>query len=241
MSAKAEKDARELLLKEYRGMLSTHSRALPGYPFGSVVPYCLDGEGLPLILISRIAQHTRNLQVDPRCCLLIGEREAVDVQAAGRLSLVGDARQLQDETAIAEAAEVYYRCFPAARDYHRTHDFDFWRLEPVRWRFIGGFGAIHWLNSVTLANPFAGEMERGMLQHMNRDHAEAIAHYVALAGLPDNEPAELVGLDGEGLRLRIGAALHWLPYPQPCRTPAEVRAALVALARAEHWPAPELE
>lgn len=241
MSAKAEKDARELLLKEYRGMLSTHSRALPGYPFGSVVPYCLDGEGLPLILISRIAQHTRNLQVDPRCCLLIGEREAVDVQAAGRLSLVGDARQLQDQAAITEAAEVYYRCFPAARDYHRTHDFDFWRLEPVRWRFIGGFGAIHWLNSVTLANPFAGEMERGMLQHMNRDHAEAIAHYVALAGLPDNEPAELVGLDGEGLRLRIGAALHWLPYPQPCRTPAEVRAALVALARAEHWPAPELE
>ncbi len=241
MSAKAEKDARELLLKEYRGMLSTHSRALPGYPFGSVVPYCLDGEGLPLILISRIAQHTRNLQVDSRCCLLIGERDAVDVQAAGRLSLVGDARQLQDQAAITEAAEVYYRCFPAARDYHRTHDFDFWRLEPARWRFIGGFGAIHWLNSVTLANPFAGEMERGMLQHMNRDHAEAIAHYVALAGLPDNEPAELVGLDGEGLRLRIGAALHWLPYPQPCRTPAEVRAALVALARAEHWPAPELE
>lgn len=241
MSAKAEKDARELLLKEYRGMLSTHSRALPGYPFGSVVPYCLDGEGLPLILISRIAQHTRNLQVDPRCCLLIGERDAVDVQAAGRLSLVGDARQLQDQAAITEAAEVYYRCFPAARDYHRTHDFDFWRLEPVRWRFIGGFGAIHWLNSVTLANPFAGEVERGMLEHMNRDHAEAIAHYVALAGLPDNEPAELVGLDGEGLHLRIGAALHWLPYPQPCRTPAEVRAALVTLARAEHWPAPELE
>src|SRR5690606_14109606 len=109
------------------------------------------------------------------------------------------------------------------------------------WRFIGGFGAIHWLNSVTLANPFAGEVERGMLEHMNRDHAEAIAHHVALAGLPDNEPAELVGLGGEGLRLRIGAALHWLPYPQPCRSAAEVRAALVALARAEHWPAPELE
>src|SRR5690606_11165205 len=219
MSAKAEKDARELLLKEYRGMLSTHSRALPGYPFGSVVPYCLDGEGLPLILISRIAQHTRNLQVDPRCCLLIGERDAVEVQAAGRLSLVGDARQLQDQAAITEAAEVYYRCFPAARDYHRTHDFDFWRVAPVRWRFIGGFGAIPWLNSVTRATPWAGEVERGMIEHMHRDHAEAIAHYVALAGLPDNEPAELVGLGSEGLRLRIGAALHWLPYPQPCRTP----------------------
>ncbi|MBE0944683.1 heme iron utilization protein, partial [Escherichia coli] len=49
------------------------------------------------------------------------------------------------------------------------HDFDFWVLQPVQWRFIGGFGAIHWLAAerVPLANPFAGEAERGMVEHMN--------------------------------------------------------------------------
>lgn len=62
MSVEAAKHARELLLKEYRGVLSTLSKAMPGFPFGSVVPYCLDEQGRPLILISRIAQHTHNLQ-----------------------------------------------------------------------------------------------------------------------------------------------------------------------------------
>ena len=58
MSVEAAKHARELLLKEYRGALATQSKAMPGFPFGSVVPYCLDDQGRPLILISRIAQHT---------------------------------------------------------------------------------------------------------------------------------------------------------------------------------------
>ena len=71
MSVEAAKNARELLLKEYRGVLSTHSKSMPGFPFGSVVPYCLDELGRPLILISRIAQHTHNLQKDPKCSLFV--------------------------------------------------------------------------------------------------------------------------------------------------------------------------
>ncbi|MGH8486265.1 MAG: pyridoxamine 5'-phosphate oxidase family protein, partial [Pseudomonas sp.] len=103
MSAKVAQQARELLLKEYRGVLSTHSKSMPGFPFGSVVPYCLDAEGNPLILISRIAQHTHNLQKDPKCSLLVGEREAEDVQAVGRLTVLAEAHKLEDPAAI-EAA-----------------------------------------------------------------------------------------------------------------------------------------
>ncbi|PKM25362.1 MAG: heme iron utilization protein [Gammaproteobacteria bacterium HGW-Gammaproteobacteria-13] len=236
MSVKAGKHARELLLKEYRGVLSTHSKAMPGFPFGSVVPYCLDADGYPLILISRIAQHTHNLKQDGKCSLLVGERGAEDVQAVGRLTLLAQARQLDDEAQIAAAAQRYYRYFPDSRGYHQAHDFDFWRLEPVRWRYIGGFGAIHWLDQVALANPFAGDSEIGMLEHMNSDHGNAIAHYVQLAGLPSHAPAELVGLDSEGFHLRIGQGLHWLAFPTSCNSPLEVRQALVALARAEVWP-----
>ena len=106
MSAEARKHARQLLLKEYRGVLSTHSQAMPGFPFGSVVPYCLDARGWPLLLISRIAQHTRNLKADARCSLLVGERAAEDVQAAGRLTLLAEARQLDDGAAIEAAARL---------------------------------------------------------------------------------------------------------------------------------------
>ncbi|WCD81687.1 MULTISPECIES: HugZ family pyridoxamine 5'-phosphate oxidase [Pseudomonas] len=235
MSVKAAKNARELLLKEYRGVLSTQSKAMPGFPFGSVAPYCLDAAGRPLILISRIAQHTHNLQKDPKCSLLVGERGADDIQAVGRLTLLAEARQITDAAEIAAASERYYRFFPQSRDYHQTHDFDFWVLEPVRARFIGGFGAIHWIDQVVLANPFAGETERSMIEHMNSDHQSAIAHYLALRGLP-GEAAELVSIDSEGFHLRIGQNVHWLPFPTSCNNPGSVRQALVALARAESWP-----
>lgn len=236
MSVTAAKNARELLLKEYRGMLSTHSKAMPGFPFGSVVPYCLDEQGRPLILISRIAQHTHNVQKDPKCSLLVGEREALDVQAVGRLTVLAEAEKLHAPEAIAAAAERYYRYFPESQNYHQAHDFDFWVLNPVRHRYIGGFGAIHWLDEVTLANPFAGQAEVRMVEHMNSDHAKAIAHYVELAGLPQTSPAQLVGIDSEGMHLRIGQALYWLPFEASCSTPTQVREALVSLAHATQWP-----
>ncbi|RWU22251.1 heme iron utilization protein [Pseudomonas alkylphenolica] len=236
MSAKVAQQARELLLKEYRGVLSTHSKSMPGFPFGSVVPYCLDAEGNPLILISRIAQHTHNLQKDPKCSLLVGEREAEDVQAVGRLTVLAEAHKLDDPAAIEAAAERYYRYFPESSSYHKAHDFDFWVLKPVRHRYIGGFGAIHWVDHLSLANPFAGKAELSMIEHMNSDHASAIEHYVQLSGLPQSAPAQMVGIDSEGMHLRIGQGVHWLPFAVPCNTPIQVREALVFLARADQWP-----
>ncbi|MFJ4371931.1 HugZ family protein [Pseudomonas japonica] len=240
MSANVARPARELLLKEYRGVLSTHSKSMPGFPFGSVVPYCLDADGNPLILISRIAQHTHNLQKDPKCSLLVGERGAEDVQAVGRLTVLAEARKLEDSAAVEAAAERYYRYFPDSRNYHSAHDFDFWVLQPVRHRYIGGFGAIHWIDQLSLANPFVGKAEASMIEHMNSDHAKAIAHYVALNGLPDAVPAQLAGIDSEGMHLRIGQALYWLAFPEPCNTPTQVREALVLLAHAEQWPQPQV-
>ena len=137
---------------------------------------------------------------------------------------------------IQAAAQRYYRYFPDSESYHSAHDFDFWVLNPVRYRFIGGFGAIHWIDQLTLANPFAGKAETSMIEHMNADHAKAIAHYVELTGLPKTQSAQLVGIDSEGMHLRIGEGLHWLPFQAPCNTPIQVREALVFLAHAEHWP-----
>ncbi|WP_345945738.1 HugZ family protein [Pseudomonas sp. dw_358] len=240
MSIDTATQARHLLLKDYRGVLSTHSKAMPGFPFGSVVPYCLDAAGQPLILISRIAQHTHNLKLDPKCSLLVSERGAEDIQAVGRLTVLAEAHKLEGD-AVASAAERYYRYFPDSRNYHSAHDFDFWVLKPVRHRYIGGFGAIHWLDDLTQANPFAETTEAGMVEHMNADHAKAIAHYVELAGLPTTPPARMAGVDSEGLHLRIGQGLYWLPFAEPCNTPIQVREALVSLAHAAAWPGLEVQ
>ena len=85
--------ARTLVAQGGTSTLSTLSRKHPGYPFGSLMPYGIDEDGSPLFLISSMAMHTRNLEQNPRCTLLIVQA-AVEGEAlgAGRISIMGDAR-----------------------------------------------------------------------------------------------------------------------------------------------------
>lgn len=168
--------ARDLLLNEYHGILSTHSHDVPGYPFGSVMPYCLDAEGQPVILISRIAQHTKNIQENPKVSLIISQSDVDDVHKGGRLTWLGDVEKVEADDVLAER---YYSFFPQARNYHKTHDFDFYRINLVRARFIGGFGKIFWVENDLLkrVNPFYGEAEAGMVSHMNDGHGDAMGKY----------------------------------------------------------------
>ena len=105
------RSARALLSARKSGVLSTLSVDAEGYPFGSVVPYCFDRQGRPIVLISNIAQHTKNLDADPRLCLTVLAGEE-DVQASARLSLLARAAPVED--AIEDVGERYYRHFPMA-------------------------------------------------------------------------------------------------------------------------------
>lgn len=227
-------EARALLLAAYQGVLSTHSQDMQGFPFGSVAPYCLDADGMPLLLISDIAQHTKNLRADARCSFIVMQG-GEDIQAGARLTLVGECRPLLPENVEAAAAR-YYRYFPDARDFHRTHDFHFFRLTPARCRYIGGFGRIHWLaaEAVLRANPFTAEREAGIVGHMNDDHADALRHYCQQAGiaLPAEVAPMMTGIDAEGLHLRLGARIVRISFDAPVDTPLAAREALVAMARA---------
>jgi putative heme iron utilization protein len=228
-------DARALLLEAKAGVLSTLSLDVPGFPFGSVVPYCLDRGGLPLILIADIAQHTRNLLADPRVSLTVAEpAEDGDVQAQARLTYI--ARAVRVEDGVEDAAGRYYRHFPWAEDYHETHGFAFFRLEPVRLRYIGGFGDIRWIEpeEFTVANPFTPAQEAAIVEHMNADHAAAMRGYVRrLKGLAcaDDQEVSLAGIDAEGFDLLLHRRLLRFAFEEPVATPAEARQRLVAMAR----------
>src|SRR5688572_14619929 len=135
--------ARALMLTESFGVLSTISVDVEGYPFGSVTPYCMDRMCRPIIYISPIAQHTKNIVADSRVSLTVIENGASeDVQAQGRVTCLANAIQSDDDR---DASERYFRHFPSSRQYDRTHAFNFFRLELVRVRFIGGFGQIFWV------------------------------------------------------------------------------------------------
>jgi heme iron utilization protein len=225
-------EARTLLLNCYDGVLSTISVTLAGYPFGSVVPFCLDRSGAPIILIADIAQHTKNIKADPRVSLIVFDRSASDLQANGRLTLVADAGLIDADDD--DTPERYYRLFPDSRGYHRTHGFQFWRLQPRRLRFIGGFGAIHWLEAAEVlpANPFSPAEEAGMVEHMNADHLAAMRKYCApyWPGETANLTPQFAGCDRYGFHLVIGERVLRIPFDTPAESPQDVRKALVALA-----------
>ena len=225
-------ETRQLLLSSYEGVLSTHSQHLPGYPFGSVAPFCLDEQGRAVILISELAQHTKNLKADNRCSLLVmGEGD--DVQTAARLTIVGDAEPVPAEQ-VEAVARRYYRYFPQSQDFHRIHDFGFWRIAPIKYRYIGGFGRIHWAEPSLQANPFWGDAEADMVKHMNEDHADALPLYCqqALISAPADAELTMVGIDSDGFHLRLGGKIVYIAFPQPVQSPQQVRATLVSMLRA---------
>ena len=226
------RQARELYARRHQGILSTLSLSMPGYPFGSVVTFAPDRQQRPLILISSIAEHTRNIKNDRRVSLTLTEG-GDDSQAEARLTLLGNASPVP-ETEIEDAAARYYRRFPHAAGYHRVHDFSFYRIEPLRGRYIGGFGSIHWIEAeaLSLPNPFSEADEAGMIEHMNRDHADAMLAYCKLFGIEiGNETPRMSAIDSEGFDLMLGHRLARIAFDVPAQTPVEVRKAMVALVQ----------
>jgi hypothetical protein len=225
--------ARTLLRHSSYGVLSTHSRDLPGYPFGSVVTFATDEHGEVIVSISTLAQHTANIARDPKVSLTLMET-ADDPQAGARLTLIADAEPLTAAEA-GRAAERYLRRFPAAMRHQETHDFLWYRLRCRRARYIGGFGRIHWVEAadLILPNPFANESERAMCHHMDDDHIEALRDLCYLAGevLNERDTPQMAGIDAEGCEVRAGKKLLQFDFLSACTTAAEVRVAIVRLAR----------
>ena len=219
--------ARQLLRETSSGVLSTMSQELPGYPFGSVTPFVLTLEATPVVYVSAIAQHTGNMQADPRVCLTVRAEGQNDAQAAGRVTVVGDARELSAEASASLEAR-YFALFPDANAYRETHDFSFYAIEPRRIRYIGGFGKIFWVESEDwrLPRPGWADEETSVVAHMNQDHRDAL---VKISG--QSEPAELVTIDGEGCHLRIGNTIRYIPFPEVCITVESLRSTMIALAK----------
>lgn len=148
MSSEA-KAVKQLIDQQTFGILSTYSVAVEGFPFGSVTPYSLTDHFNPLIFISNIAQHTKNILNDNRVSLIILENiqdGTQDPQKNGRASILGRATPLEPTGEENEAKyQRYFQRFPESKGYQDTHGFQLYEIEPVRIRYIGGFGKIFWL------------------------------------------------------------------------------------------------
>ena len=134
----------QLLHETRHAVLSTHSTQLPGFPYGTAVPLVLDEQQRPLLLISALAEHTKNLLADNRASLAVVEHGKANVQDAARITLVGHCERFAPTP---ELIARYLRYLPDAEQYLQL-DFMFFRLIPERARFIGGIGRMGWLEAV---------------------------------------------------------------------------------------------
>lgn len=144
MSVKA-RGARELLRSRQHGVLCTNSVKRPGFPFGSMTPYALDDLMRPLFLISGLAVHTKNLEVDSKASLFVtGEADAGDPLQTPRANLLGEVKPVPEDE-LPDATAAYLAAHPSAGQWAGFGDFRFYRLEVSEIYYVGGFGEMGWV------------------------------------------------------------------------------------------------
>lgn len=137
-----------LLHSAQAATLASQSLQMPGYPYATVVPNVLDEQHRPVLLISALAEHTKNLLADSKVSMSVTESGVANVQDGARLTLVGDAERFEPGP---ELIARYLRYVPAAEQYLAL-DFMFFRVVPKRLRYIGGVGKMGWVEVDTLAS-----------------------------------------------------------------------------------------
>ncbi len=138
---------RTLLSLASVGTLSTLSRKHPGFPFGSLMPFALDPAGRPIFLISNMAMHTQNLKTDPRCSLFVGQTGADgDPLGAARVTAIGHAEPVPGGD-VASVREQYLARHENSRYWVDFSDFSFFRLQPIDFYYVGGFGVMGWVEA----------------------------------------------------------------------------------------------
>jgi heme oxygenase (biliverdin-IX-beta and delta-forming) len=190
-------------------LAASHTAALAtvaldgGFPFGSLVAYAVDGAGRPLLCLSDLAEHSRNLAADPRASLMVSASGDGDPLALARVTVLGTVVELRDDDRSA-ALDAYRERHPDAF-YAAFDDFRLYRLDVASVRYVGGFGRMSWVSADDHAaaepdplHPHAA----GIVEHMNDDHADALVAYCRVFGdRPATGDAEMVGVDRYGFTM----------------------------------------
>jgi putative heme iron utilization protein len=204
-----------------------------GGPYASLVLVALDQDASPLLLISALADHTRNIAADPRVSLLFDGTAGLEEPLTGpRVSVQGRAVRSEEPRHRAR----FLARHPGAAKYADFKDFAFYRVEIDRAHLVAGFGRIHWIAAQDLLFDTRGsgalaEAEPGIIAHMNADHADAVQLYATRLLRQDGEGWRLTGVDPEGADLRLGGRVARLPFAQPVHDARAARVELVRLVK----------
>lgn len=219
------------------GTLATLDRNT-GHPFASLVNVAADADGEPIILVSRLATHTANLERDARASVLLAETGKGDALAHPRLTVLGAFKPVERESADAlRIRRRFLARHPKSELYAGFADFAFWRMDVASAHLNAGFARAADLSASDLLTDIAAaqallDVEADAIEYMNSDHAEACRLYATrLLGAGEGD-WRCVGIDPEGMDLQLGGAALRLVFPERVTAPGPLRAILKQLADA---------
>jgi putative heme iron utilization protein len=225
------KHAAKKLMREARSGALATLMAGSGDPYCSLVNVASAADGSPLLLISRLALHTKNILADPRVSLMLDERKEGDPLQGARVMLMGKAVVTEDP----EARRRYLARQPEAEMFAGFGDFAFYGIELAGAHLVAGFGRIVDLRAADLLTELSDAdtmlaAEPEVVEHMNRDHADAVRLYATrLLGASDGD-WRVVGCDPDGLELQDGRRALRLAFSERVRSPGVLRQVLKKLA-----------
>jgi heme iron utilization protein len=233
--------ARGLVRAADRAALATIARRdtpETGAPYASLVLVGADHDASPLLLISKLADHTKNIEQDPHVSLLFdGTAGLAEPLTGPRVTVQGTATITTEPRHRAR----YLARHPGAAMYADFKDFAFYRVSVTRAHLVAGFGRIHWLDGkdvTTAAADALMQSESGIIEHMNSDHADALQLYAnVLLGKPGGGWV-MTGIDPDGIDMRAGGTVARLPFVTTVRDSDTARAELVRLVHAARANAP---
>jgi len=224
--------ARRVLRLAASGALATLDAR--GAPFASLVTVATTPAGEPILLLSTLAVHTKNLARTPTASLLLvgPGGEGGDPLAGARLTLSG--RVTRDDDPMLR--QRFLARHHEAATYADFADFGFHRLAVAGGHLVAGFGRIVDLTPDDILTDCskAGDLiaaEASAIEHMNQDHGEALSLYATrLDGLAPGD-WRMTGVDPDGIDLRAGAMRGRLDFPEPVTTAAALRRLLADMAK----------
>lgn len=224
-------DARRVLRLVRSGALATVGEPA-AHPFVSLTNVATDIDGSPILLLSSLAAHTRQLDADPRCSLLLAETGKGDPLTHPRVTVIARAERAGGSTDEPRLRSRFLRRHPKAGLYAGFGDFGFWRLRMERGHHNAGFGRAGSLAPGILDAPEASpdfvEAEEGAVQHINTDHADFVER-VARARTGVKAHWRVSGIDPEGVDVMAGIRVARLAFAEPVTKAAQLRHAVVAL------------
>jgi putative heme iron utilization protein len=213
--------ARKVMRATDRAALATSQGS---WPFASLVLVALDHDASPLLLISDLSEHAKNIKAEARVSLLFDGTQGLDDPLTGpRVTVLGEAAPVDD----ARLKARFLARHPAAELYAGFTDFHVHRVEIARAHLVAGFGRIHWVEArdllVTPDGSFARE-EPATLAVVNAD-AKMVSAAVQSLGL-GGEGWRVTGADPEGLDVRRRGSIARFGLPLPSLSAEAVRDAL---------------